>query len=91
MADWYHPPSIKKSWIHYWNCTDRKSPLLQAQLSNANYYQRFFDLNTNNVPQTWRGISQENKRKFVDSFLPNQNEVSTSHPKEITMLIMIFS
>ena len=67
----------------------RKKIITLTGLSTANYYRRFFDLNTNNMRQTWREINQllgsfkkRNKRKFVDSFLPIQNEVSTSHPKE---------
>ena len=64
------------------------------RLSQANYYQTFFDLNIRNMRQNWKGIieligsyKKKNNHNPTNFIRPNPNEVPTSDPKEISNIL----
>jgi len=72
----------------------RNTIISLTRLSQANYYQSFFDLNIRNVRQAWKGINEligsckkKNKCNPINFTRSNPNEDPTSDPKEISNIL----
>ena len=62
--------------------------------SKTNYYNHYFDINWNNIKNTWKGIKSTLSVKFNPSDIPrilNANDSTITNPVEIAVFSNFFS
>ena len=62
--------------------------------SKTNYYNHYFDINWNNIKNTWKGIKSILSVKFNPSDIPrifNANDSTITNPVEIAVFSNFFS